>query len=750
MLTYWHKLRVSKAWHYKIPGLLGFVYLGLFLSKSSFSNSFKYLIAAAITCIGIAGIGYVLNDISDIKVDAKAGKKNPFSKLGLLSRLFIVAVLMVVAISPWYFLPTDHISLYLLVIEFVLFVTYAVKPFRLKEAAYVAPVIDSLYAHVVPSILAFHTFSMYSTFESTTEIFIAMAVWQFMLGIRHYINHLAVESAIDRAADLRTLAHIISPHKLRNYIQYFLLPIEVCAVSILTYYLYQVDTILGVSTFAALVANWLLSTGFIPIRLIGGYSFNKIAQDDFYRIWWPLAILSCLSLFEPIYLLLLIIHIAVFYPLQHIDPKVLFVRRILSVFINHFIYYLRRFILLQSEQKARGKYYSQYLEEEKYKSKHLKSGTIAIFNINKDKYTETFVSGLENNLPYRVISFYGGDLPTQYGNNVSLLPSSILIRKWLFFWQSFTNKEDNYYLNRAIRVVLDQYRVKLIYCHFGPVGVKVEPIATAMGLPLIVNFHGYDVFHNGAVLDKQKAYKPIFENSNSIIAVSQSMKSELIRLGASSDKIIYLPAWVNYSLFSNIKRQPQPERFLYIGRFSETKSPHLVILAFAEVCKTYPSAKLIMIGKDGGGELYEACVMLIKSLRIERNVELRGIVTPQNIADEMAVATALVMHSVITPENNDKEGTPVVVMEAMCAGLPIIATQHEGIGELLENETSAILVEEYSITAMAAAMKVLISNSDLGQSIAENAKKSVAQHAFLTNYENEIVRVIENAVGHNQ
>ena len=70
----------------------------------------------------------------------------------------------------------------------------------------------------------------------------------------------------------------------------------------------------------------------------------------------------------------------------------------------------------------------------------------------------------------------------------------------------------------------------------------------------------------------------------------------------------------------------------------------------------------------------------------------------------MTNALCLVQHSLVTPLTGDREGTPVSVMEAMLSGLPVIATRHEGIAELITNGETGILIEEYDYQAMANAM----------------------------------------------
>jgi glycosyltransferase involved in cell wall biosynthesis len=183
--------------------------------------------------------------------------------------------------------------------------------------------------------------------------------------------------------------------------------------------------------------------------------------------------------------------------------------------------------------------------------------------------------------------------------------------------------------------------------------------------------------------------------------------------------------------------------FLAVGRFAETKSPHLTILAFNEVLKEIPDARLRMIGKDGGGELFEACHILVKALKIDDKVDFLGIIPPQEVFKEMKNARVFVQHSVTTPIYKDKEGTPVAVMEAMACGLPVVATCHAGIAELITSGENGILVEEYDYLHMAREMVRVCKENNLVSLLGKNASDSIRRNELIVNNSKILVELIE-------
>ncbi len=113
------------------------------------------------------------------------------------------------------------------------------------------------------------------------------------------------------------------------------------------------------------------------------------------------------------------------------------------------------------------------------------------------------------------------------------------------------------------------------------------------------------------------------------------------------------------------------------------------------VLKEMPNAKLRMIGGDDGEGLFEAAQILVRSLGMEDSIQFLGVLSPDRVLEEMTKTAVFVQHSVTTPVQGDKEGTPVSIMEAMALGLSIVSTDHAGIAEMVTNEKTGILVKEF-------------------------------------------------------
>ena len=111
------------------------------------------------------------------------------------------------------------------------------------------------------------------------------------------------------------------------------------------------------------------------------------------------------------------------------------------------------------------------------------------------------------------------------------------------------------------------------------------------------------------------------------------------------------------------------------------------------------------------GNLQAACV---RNLSLEKNVFFPGVLKPEMIAGFMQKSLAFVQHSIVA-STGDSEGTPVAIMEASAASLPVISTYHAGIPDVILDGITGFLVPEKDIDKMADAMMVLLKDKELAR-----------------------------------
>jgi colanic acid/amylovoran biosynthesis glycosyltransferase len=255
----------------------------------------------------------------------------------------------------------------------------------------------------------------------------------------------------------------------------------------------------------------------------------------------------------------------------------------------------------------------------------------------------------------------------------------------------------------ALARLLADEKPDIIHAHFGSQGVVVLPVALTLGIPLIVSFHGYDAFrlpNEPGWVDK---YQQLFEGAKIITVVSEMMFNHLIGLGCPAAKLKLIHVGKKLSDYPFSARKSKPVRnFVSVGRLQEKKGFKDCINAFQLLYSRYPDLTLKIIGT---GIQEDILKMQIKE--DQQHITFLGAMSHQDTKKCIAEADAFILCSK-TGLNGDKEGIPVVLMEAQALGIPCVATRHSGIPEVIPAENQWLLAKEGNAADIAAKIEDLI------------------------------------------
>ena len=266
-------------------------------------------------------------------------------------------------------------------------------------------------------------------------------------------------------------------------------------------------------------------------------------------------------------------------------------------------------------------------------------------------------------------------------------------------------------------------RCQAVYVEYGHTAVLVMDACRRLELPLIVHFHGIDA-HSSLILDRYGGrYPKLFEQATAIIANSPTMERALLDLGARAEKLHYVPNGVDVDRFRAGAPAEAHPTFLAVGRFVEKKAPQLTIAAFATVHRTQPEARLRMIGD---GRLLGVCRDLAQGLGVGEAVTFLGSQPHDVVTEEMQRARAFVQHSVVASDGNS-EGMPNSILEASASGLPVVATRHAGIPEVVIDGETGFLVEERDVEGMARQMAQLLLEPRLAAELGRAGRKRMQE-----------------------
>jgi colanic acid/amylovoran biosynthesis glycosyltransferase len=247
----------------------------------------------------------------------------------------------------------------------------------------------------------------------------------------------------------------------------------------------------------------------------------------------------------------------------------------------------------------------------------------------------------------------------------------------------------------------------VLLCHFGPNGARMVELREA-GLVqgrIATVFHGYDVSRHVARAGAA-AYRELFERGDLFLPVSDYWRRRLVELGCPAERTVVHRMGIDLAKFPFTARRlaapGEPVRLLTVARLVEKKGVEYAIRAVAALrreCGVPLRYQVI-----GGGPLRAPLERLVQELGVGDVVTLTGERDQDAVSRAMREAHVLLAPSV-TASDGDMEGIPVVLMEAMASGLPVVSTRHSGIPELVAHDVSGLLVPERDVEALTAALR---------------------------------------------
>lgn len=175
---------------------------------------------------------------------------------------------------------------------------------------------------------------------------------------------------------------------------------------------------------------------------------------------------------------------------------------------------------------------------------------------------------------------------------------------------------------------------------------------------------------------------------------------------------------------------------LAVGRLSQEKAHRDLLQAFGRLCRgnVWPSLKLVIVGDGPERTRLQAQAA---SLNIAANVKFMG--QQSDVHAYYGIADVLVLPS-------HSEGSPNVLLEAMAAQVPIVATAVGGVPEIVENGETALLVTPSTPDQMADAISAILGDDALARRLVENAAAAVATRHTPAHYVESLIRVYLKAV----
>ena len=251
---------------------------------------------------------------------------------------------------------------------------------------------------------------------------------------------------------------------------------------------------------------------------------------------------------------------------------------------------------------------------------------------------------------------------------------------------------------------VDDGRFDILHCHFAMLGIRIQRLRAAGVLSgkLLLHCRGNDV--SNVLPRKPATARATFAAADGIIGNSEHFRRKGLALGARERDSTVIPSGLDTDAFVFAERAAptdRPVRIATVGRLVEKKGIAYLLEALARLSRP------VTLDVLGDGVLREPLEAQAEQLGLRDRVRFHGQVAHDAVRAAIAEADLFAAPSV-TAANGDQDAGTNTLKEAMASGLPVIATHHGGIPELVRDGTDGLLVPERDIGALANAISTLV------------------------------------------
>ncbi|HEX4981666.1 MAG TPA: glycosyltransferase family 4 protein [Ilumatobacteraceae bacterium] len=264
----------------------------------------------------------------------------------------------------------------------------------------------------------------------------------------------------------------------------------------------------------------------------------------------------------------------------------------------------------------------------------------------------------------------------------------------------------------AKRVRLERYRH--LHAHFATAAAETARWASELsGVGWTVTAHAKDIFHD----DHADQFGRRIATAAAMVTVSEHNVEHIARV-APTKRVRFVPNAVAPAAY----HEPRPSgTVLCVARLVAKKGIDTLIDAAAELVVTISDLRVEVIGD---GPLRSELEAQIVRLGLQDNVVLRGALRSDDVADAYNKASMLVMPCRVAADG-DRDGLPTVILEAMARGLPVVSTDTVGIGEVVRDGETGLLVPADDAGAIANAIEKLWRQPALARTLGESGRALV-------------------------
>lgn len=299
---------------------------------------------------------------------------------------------------------------------------------------------------------------------------------------------------------------------------------------------------------------------------------------------------------------------------------------------------------------------------------------------------------------------------------------------------------------RCVRKVLHGEKPDVVHAHFAvPVGPIAALACRKEKIPWLLSVYGTELTWSGSPLARIPG-KFACSRAPAVIGCSQYACETAIKFGARPEvcHVTYIGGVDTTKFSPEVSSEGVRERYgvpqdaalvLFIGNLVNRKRIADMLRAMPNVLADVPEAALFIAGE---GPLRNELTNLIEELHIGDRVSMPGAIPHDDLPGLLSACDAFVLPSA-------EEGMGMVLLEAMSAGKPVVASRNSGILSVIDEEDNGLLFETKNVEALVAAVARVLTDRALAARLGHNARHKAVDRFDRNRQADDLMRLYEVA-----
>jgi glycosyltransferase involved in cell wall biosynthesis len=339
----------------------------------------------------------------------------------------------------------------------------------------------------------------------------------------------------------------------------------------------------------------------------------------------------------------------------------------------------------------------------------------------------------------RDVTYLPRDIEAALKTETAPLPQKIR-RRWELWRRDGESDRKRVFEALWLGPLLQKRGIVHVHVHFAGMAARTAYwLKHFFGITFSMTAHANDFFV-GANEKSPIGLQDLFHEARLVATVSEFSKKLLQeRFPDDAQRIVRVYNGIEPERFSGIRCPAIPPLILSVGRYIEKKGLRDLIEACGQLRDLPFECRIV-----GEGPLESELCALVDSLGLQGRVIIAGPSPEREIIGLLLRSSVFVLPCVIDSKG-DSDNLPTVIMEAMAAGLPVVATPVAGVPEMVEDGVTGCLAPENRPVELAEKIRLLLENENLREAMGRAGEARCRERFDVKNTCGELHRILADA-----